>query len=123
MRGPLALFLIATAYGIGGVFTQVLLLPLHRTTPALVLAPMLMIVLGSVYVVKKLNEPRDPPDPTPPQCWKAGFFYYNREDAALMVEKRSGAGMTVNFGNPWSWVLCGFLFANLATLLLLRFYK
>lgn len=40
----------------------------------------------------------------------------NPDDAALMVEKRGGAGLTVNFGNPWSWVLCGLLAANLVTL-------
>jgi len=37
--------------------------------------------------------------------WKAGLFYVNRDDPALMVAKRFGAGWTVNFGNLVSWLL------------------
>jgi uncharacterized membrane protein len=37
--------------------------------------------------------------------WKAGLFYVNRDDPALMVAKRFGAGWTVNFGNRVSWLL------------------
>jgi uncharacterized membrane protein len=44
-------------------------------------------------------------DPTPNECWKAGLFYYNPNDAALFVEKREGYGYTFNFANPWSWTL------------------
>lgn len=32
--------------------------------------------------------------------WKWGVFYINREDPAVLVEKRFGIGYTVNFGNP-----------------------
>ena len=34
--------------------------------------------------------------------WKAGSFYYNKEDPAMFVEKRFGIGTTVNFANPWA---------------------
>ncbi len=33
--------------------------------------------------------------------WKWGIFYVNRDDSALLVEKRFGVGYTLNFGNPW----------------------
>ena len=33
----------------------------------------------------------------------------HREDPALFVEKRFGFGYTVNFGNPWAWVIAGVL--------------
>jgi uncharacterized membrane protein len=41
--------------------------------------------------------------------WKAGLFYVNRDDPALMVAKRFGAGWTVNFGNVLSWLLVAVL--------------
>jgi uncharacterized membrane protein len=33
--------------------------------------------------------------------WKLGVFYVNREDPAILIEKRFGLGYTLNFGNPW----------------------
>ena len=53
----------------------------------------------------------DPPvgDRTPDECWTWGMFYYNRDDPAIMVEKRFGIGYTMNFGNVWSWVILGAL--------------
>lgn len=44
-------------------------------------------------------------DRTPDECWKGGMFYVNRDDPALMVEKRFGIGYTLNFGRPAAWVL------------------
>lgn len=32
--------------------------------------------------------------------WIYGFIYYNKDDPSLMVEKRYGAGVSINFGNP-----------------------
>lgn len=37
--------------------------------------------------------------------WKGGFLYVNRDDPALMVARRFGAGWTVNYGNPAGWLL------------------
>jgi len=37
--------------------------------------------------------------------WKAGSFYFNKEDPAMFVEKRFGIGTTVNFGNAWAVVI------------------
>jgi uncharacterized membrane protein len=44
-------------------------------------------------------------DRTPDLCWKAGMFYVNRQDPALIVEKRFGFGYTLNFGHPAAWLL------------------
>ena len=41
--------------------------------------------------------------------WKWGLIYVDREDPALLVEKRFGIGYTFNFGNPWSWALLALL--------------
>lgn len=45
--------------------------------------------------------------------WKAGLFYVNRDDPALLVPKRFGVGWTINVGNPKSWVLVAVLVALL----------
>ena len=50
-------------------------------------------------------------DRTPDSAWVMGLFYVNRNDPALLVEKRFGIGYTLNFGHPVSWVLIGLLVA------------
>jgi uncharacterized membrane protein len=70
-----------------------------------VLGPLLFIIPMIIVMARKLSEPGDPVEPTPNECWKAGVIYYNPKDAALFVEKRSGLGYTLNFGNHWSWPL------------------
>ncbi len=37
--------------------------------------------------------------------WKAGLFYFNPSDSALMVPKREGFGYTLNFGQPVCWLI------------------
>ena len=44
------------------------------------------------------------PDRTEDRFWKLGVIYFNRDDPAVMVEKRSGIGYTVNFAHPVAWV-------------------
>lgn len=41
--------------------------------------------------------------------WILGGLYYNKNDPAWMVEKRTGIGWTVNFANPKSWIAMGAL--------------
>ena len=41
----------------------------------------------------------------PAECWKMGVFYFNPDDPALFIPKRFGIGYTLNFANPWSWVV------------------
>ncbi|MBT1176197.1 DUF1648 domain-containing protein [Bifidobacterium callimiconis] len=37
--------------------------------------------------------------------WKAGVFYWNPDDPAVMVPKRFGVGWTCNFARPLTWVI------------------
>ncbi len=37
--------------------------------------------------------------------WKAGLLYVNRDDPAVMVGSRFGAGWTFNVGNPTAWLI------------------
>jgi uncharacterized membrane protein len=58
-------------------------------------------------------------DATPDSAWKWGLFYYNPDDPALFVEKRSGLGWTVNFGHPQAkLILVGLLLVPLVLSLL-----
>jgi uncharacterized membrane protein len=53
-------------------------------------------------------------DATPDGAWKGGLFYYNPNDPALFVEKRSGPGWTMNFGHSRALlVLIGLLLGSL----------
>jgi uncharacterized membrane protein len=46
--------------------------------------------------------------------WVLGVFYVNRDDPALLVEKRFGLGYTINFGNPVAVTLLVLLVAAIA---------
>jgi uncharacterized membrane protein len=37
--------------------------------------------------------------------WKAGLFYANRDDPAIVASSRLGFGWTLNFGNPVAWLI------------------
>ncbi|MBD8067825.1 DUF1648 domain-containing protein [Bacillus sp. PS06] len=39
------------------------------------------------------------------QYWKAGVFYFNRNDSSVFVEKRFGIGYTINFANPIAYLV------------------
>ena len=51
--------------------------------------------------------------------WKSGMFYVNKDDPALLVEKRFGVGFTLNFGRPAAIaILVGILVIVLASVLI-----
>jgi uncharacterized membrane protein len=97
---------IAIGYLVGVLFALIAVQSLH-SIPVWVIAlwPMAILVPLIVVMAKKMSEPGEPMDPTPNECWKAGVFYYNPNDAAVFVEKREGFGYQFNFANRWSWVL------------------
>lgn len=39
--------------------------------------------------------------------WKAGIFYWNKDDASLFLPKRFGVGWTMNWARPATWVIVG----------------
>ncbi len=102
--------MIATANFIAGVFAAVAVRPLLGFPIWIILLASMAFSIGLLFVVVgKFNEPGDPLEPTPNECWKGGVIYYNPQDAALFVEKRDGIGYTFNFANRWSWALLGSL--------------
>ncbi len=103
--------LIAVEYLLGTMFGIVAITPLvHIPVWAIVLSPLIFAVPVIIVMMRAMAQPKDPPEPTPDECWKGGgVIYYNPDDPALMVEKRFGAGYTFNFANRWSWALLGSL--------------
>ena len=48
--------------------------------------------------------------------WKAGLLYVNRDDPAIVVGARFGAGWTLNLGNAAAWLIIAGIVATLAGL-------
>jgi uncharacterized membrane protein len=120
-------YLVATTFGAAG------LLPLLNGGDLLVVVLSGIAVAGVVSISVLLmvygqgGSRLSPPatavvgDGTPDACWKWGLFYVNREDPALLVEKRFGVGYTINFGNTKAWLLLAPLVAvPLVSVLLLH---
>jgi uncharacterized membrane protein len=51
--------------------------------------------------------------------WKGGLFYVNRDDPAVMVGARFGAGWTFNLGNPAAWLIVAGIIATPAGLVVI----
>jgi uncharacterized membrane protein len=113
--------MVAVQYMIGALFSLVALMPLlHPPIWTIVLLPLAFLVPVLLVFAREWSAPDSVPDTTPNECWRAGMFYYNPADTAVFVEKRFGMGYTMNFANPWSWVLmAGLLLTLLAAPLVL----
>lgn len=111
------LILVFTEYILAGITTWTALLPLRSEpmrspSPALPLGllALLLLVLLFLFVVHRPLEPAPAEgaapvgDRTQDQYWKAGVFYFNPKDPALLVEKRFGIGYTINFGHWLTWL-------------------
>ena len=112
----------AVAWLIGLIFAATSLLPLlpnpTHYLPAGFAALILTFFAFLIYIVVQAY--RHPGlatagDVTDPTRWKAGLFYFNPSDAALLVPKRSGLGYTFNMARPAAWL---FIAAILAIALL-----
>lgn len=105
----------AAAWFIGVIFGVVGLLPVSASpthlVPWLVIGGFVVVAgfMGYIAVRAKgmSGAMAAAQDSTPDRCWKAGVFYYNPGDPALMVPKRMGIGYTLNFAHPMAWVILG----------------
>ncbi len=98
--------MIAIEFLLGFLFSAIAINPLlHLPIWIFVFGPVLFLLVALFVTVRKASECDEPPEGTPNECWYAGLFYFNIEDAALMVEKRDGLGYTFNLANRMSWVL------------------
>ncbi|WP_339279170.1 DUF5808 domain-containing protein [Paenibacillus sp. FSL W8-1187] len=65
----------------------------------------LLLAGGSAFGMMRLGRGRrDAPVPGEDANWKLGAFYWNRNDASVFVEKRSGIGFTLNWAHPFAWL-------------------
>lgn len=64
---------------------------------------------GSTNALEGVSGAAPVGDRTPDRCWKLGIIYVNRDDPAILVEKRFGIGYTLNIGHPLTWVLLAVL--------------
>jgi len=97
---------IAVEYLLGVLFSlNAVQAPLGIPAWVILLATMAILIPLIIVMRNKIREPGGPMDATPKEGWKGRVFYYNPNDAALVVERRVGLGWTFNFANPWSWVL------------------
>jgi len=76
----------------------------------LVLLPVLLVVAAMIMRIPNRNvdvDRRGPIDRQDDRYWIGGLFYANPKDPAVFVPKRYGLGFgrTLNFGNPWSWLV------------------
>lgn len=91
------------------LMTYIALLPFRNTAAvweilgSSVVAIMLLLVVELVSIGSHPKAAKEPYDGTPDACWHGGMFYFNREDAALIVPKRFGSGNTLNFARPVAW--------------------
>lgn len=73
-----------------------------------------LILAGTIVLVVKVGRS----DKTPPASlekgimdvnddpyWKAGLFYFNKNDPSIFVEKRFGVGWTINLANPIGFLI------------------
>jgi uncharacterized membrane protein len=118
-------------YPLTFTFIVVSVLPLLQLqasqVPRLMLAIMLFTFLAVAALLfwsyRKLNAPSAGqevvPEPQSDHFWKAGLFYYNPNDPAILVAKRVGIGYTLNFANKFCWlILAGILLLALFPALL-----
>jgi uncharacterized membrane protein len=93
--------------------------PLEVIVPALALTVVVVVVLvrtgqgGSRLPEYSSISPPAPAAPvgdrTLDRYWIAGIIYVNRNDPAIIVERRFGLGYTLNLGQPLSWLVIGLI--------------
>jgi len=82
----------------------------------IILVPLAVMGFIVIMSVNRISETDEAAEPAPEEFWHAQIFYYNPGDPALLVEKRTGMGYTLNFGNVWSWLLMAALVAIIGTI-------
>ena len=104
------------------VVTAHLNFPVTRTVAHAVMLAVFAFVIGNALYMWSRNNHFTPTsaEQNGDQHWRAGLFYYNRQDPALFVQRRSGPGFTLNFGNIFSWPLTAFVVADFAFIFILR---
>jgi uncharacterized membrane protein len=111
--------LLACAWLVSLLFSAVSLLPLCAQPETVLPVVMALAMVGTLGLVAWLGYRAvssgalmaAAAESTDARFWKAGVFYVNPNDSALLVPKRYGFGYTLNFGRPVAWVFMAVVLA------------
>lgn len=124
-RTTVSILLLAVEYLVALQSSWIALQPVlpaaHRGPPwGIALLLPLVVVIAITAVLMRLGQGgsrRPAPHPqesaasapvgdrTEDRFWKLGLFYFNRDDPAIVVEKRFGIGYTINLAHPAAWAI------------------
>jgi uncharacterized membrane protein len=121
-RRTVLTILLVTEYFITLQSSWITLVPRRPRGVVIALLPLhLVLVLVAIVVLARLGQggSRVPAsteapsatsvvpvgDRTQDNYWKLGVFYFNRDDPAVIIEKRFGLGYTLNFGRLATWLI------------------
>ncbi|MGG0718012.1 DUF5808 domain-containing protein [Robertmurraya massiliosenegalensis] len=75
---------------------------------------LILVLVGTIVFAVKvgLSDKKTSPqvkekimDANEDSYWKVGLFYFNKNDPSIFVEKRFGVGWTINFANPFGYLI------------------
>jgi len=114
----ISIFLLIVEYFLAAIFSLVGFLPLTGSPgvmPVLIVTGAFLLALiflmawsakaqgqGTTRGPAPIAMPSE--SSVPEKHWKLGIFYFNKDDSALLVEKRFGVGYTLNFAHPSAWI-------------------
>ncbi|WP_180272233.1 DUF1648 domain-containing protein [Actinomyces ruminis] len=117
--GPLAL---ATSASFAGILVLPLMKPptAARWWLAVTVAVTCLLILWIIADLIRLSRrftrrltPIDADSPDDDALWLGGLFYINRADPSLLVPKRAGVGVDLNYGHPVGRALAVFILIGL----------
>jgi uncharacterized membrane protein len=120
-RRTASAILLVAEYFITLQSSWIALVPRRHDSIVVALLPLcLVLVLVAMVVLARLGQggSRVPANETPSATsavpvgdrtqdnyWKLGVFYFNRDDPAVLIEKRFGLGYTLNLARPATWII------------------
>lgn len=123
VMGPLAL-----ATGVS--FAGILVLPLAKSPAAarwwlaITVTVTCLLIMWMIADLIRLSRrftrrltPVDADSPDDDELWLGGLFYVNRADPSLLVPKRAGVGVALNYGHPVGRALAVFILINLVVVI------
>ena len=126
-RRTASVFLLVAEYLIAAQCTWIGLMPHHRGSNAGIViaefAGLLILALTAVLMLARMGQggsrlaassgnAEPVGDRTEDRYWRLGLLYFNRDDAAVVVERRFGLGYTLNFARMETWVMVALIIAG-----------
>jgi uncharacterized membrane protein len=116
---------VAVSWIISIVVSAAAISPLRMVSPTTILTfdlASFLILLVLIWISLRLgSRAASSAETTADANWRGDILYNNPEDPALFVEKRIGAGLTLNFGNRGSWIFLAVLALSVAGIVILAF--